>query len=633
MGSDQYKLWNSQPAMGVLHIKASLNTRLISEKLYARLLDERNSGNVYFFAFRRNDDRFNTAGAMLASLICQLVSKCQTFGGADEALKMLVAQRSWCEGDLVRLFESFFDSLYIPFAVFVIACLDECNETCHQFLRLLRDIDATLERKFKFIFTTAKGVDKSLQDGDTGFRGRGSQTKPTYRFFLEDIREILTDCGDNHQLGLLMVDWLANYGPSGSQSGIRKTLKSLSSATPRAVIDTVVISFGNREKRAREMLSWVKYTFESLTIRELAIAMKLEDGVGDEDIDEIRSDILKFGLVFSFSEYEVDFSHAMYPHEEAKPDEQAAAHAWIASLCIRYLSFPSVRERARKMCERYASATPVSRPRQHLISYAVRYWPKHYKCAGTKKPTTAAKAFFQDAETRKVWAQARYVLSNPVTRLERHHLSPLPFIAMAGLDDLLTAQIEDEREMATFSANTGLALIEAASNGDGHMVRLLAEASSPNKETISEALVMAATVGAEDVLNYLINEAAKTESFDWPSILFPRVAWLGLARTAQLLLETGANIPQSGDSFEESTLQFAAKTKNSGVSKKFCDVHLCFRQSSILHPGHSFELNGASGEESESEDSDGGGVKLSREAYEDEFYEDELDEQDSDDSS
>ncbi|KAK1250181.1 hypothetical protein MKX08_010184 [Trichoderma sp. CBMAI-0020] len=595
MGSDQYKLWNSQPAMGVLHVKASLNTRLISEKLFSQLLDEHVSRNVYFFAFRRNDGRFNTAG----------------------------------------------------------------------------NIDATSEKKFKFIFTTANEVDKSLQDiasswvtmetedpEEGGVRIWGStmesiygaelsrltKKKPRYRFFLEDIREILTDCGDNHQLGLVMVDWLANYGPSGSQSGIRQTLESLSSATPRAVIDTVVISFGNREKRAREMLSWIKYTFESPTMRELAIAMRLEDGVGDEDVhdidfDEVRGDILKFGLAFSFSEYEVDFSHAMYPHEEAKPERQATAHARIASLCLRYLSFPSVREQMRKMCERYASATPVSRPRQDLISYAVSYWPKHYKSAGTKKPTTAANAFFQDPETREAWAQPRYVLSNPVTRLERHHLSPLPFIAMAGLDDLLTAQIEDERELATFSTNTGLALIEAASNGHGHMVRLLAEANKPNKKILAEALMMAATVGDEDILNYLIKEAAKFESFDWPSILFPRVAWLGLCRTVELLLEAGANIPQSGHLFEESTPQIAAKTRNSGATKDFCHLHLgyeCFPQSSIFHPGHSFELDAAefeSGEEeSESEDSDGGGVRLSPEAYEDEFDEDGLDE-DSDDSS
>ncbi|KAM0514887.1 hypothetical protein ACHAPE_006563, partial [Trichoderma viride] len=604
IGSDQYKSWNNQPAMGVLHIKGSPNMRLVSEKLYTQFLDERISRNVCFFAFRKNDDRFNTAGAMLASLICQLVSRFRTFGGAGEALTMLVAQRSWCERDLVQLFESFFDDIFIPFTVFMIACLDECNETNDQFLQLLKEIGAASEKKFRFIFTTTNDTDKSLEDvvsswftidiqdfekTGTGMRGstmesiysielnRLTQKKPTYHYFLGDIKDILTKCGDNHQLGHLMVDWLANYGPSGSQSGIRKALESLSSATPQAIAEAIFVSFGSREKRARDMFSWIRYTFEPPTVQELAIAMELEDGVSDEgiddiDVDEIRGDTMKFGRVFSFSEYEVDFSYAMYPHEEAKAEEQAAAHAWIASLCLRYLSFPSVRERAKEMCERYASATPISRPKQDLTSYAVNYWPKHYKCAGTKKPVTAAKAFFHDTETREMWAQARYVLSNPVTRLERHHLSPLPFIAMAGLDDLLTAQIEDEKGMAAFSINAGLALIEAASNGDAHMVRLLAEASSPNKETLAEALVIATAVGSEDILNYLISEAAKLESFDWPPILFPRVAWLGLARTARLLFEAGAKTPQSDGLFEKSLLHIAAETRNSGVTKELLNV-------------------------------------------------------------
>lgn len=625
IGSDQYKSWNNQPAMSVLHVKGLLNMRLISEKLRTRFLDEHISRNICFFAFQRTDDRFNTAGVMLASLICQLVSRSQTFGTAEDVVRMLVIQRSWCERDLVQLFESLLDSYFIPFTVFVIACLDECNETYHQFLQLLKEIGITSEKKFKFIFTTTDGVDKSLEDivsswftidiqdfakGGKRIQGittesvygvelnRLTQKKPIYRYFSENIREILTKCDDNHQLGHLMVDWLANYGPSGPQSEIRKALESLSSATPQAIIETIFISFGNREKRARDILSWIKYTFESPTMRELAIARKLEDGVGDEglediDVDEIRGDIMEFGPVFSFFEYEVDFSYAMYPHEEAKPEEQAAAHAWIASLCIRYLSFPSVRERTQDMCGRYASAMPISRPRQDLISYAVTYWPKHYKCAGTQKPVTAAKAFFHDAETGEVWAQARYVLSNPVTRLERHHLSSLPFIAMAGLDDLLTAQIEDEKSMDTFSANAGLALIEAASNGDKHVVRLL---SNPNKETLVEALVMAATVGDEDTLNYLINEAAKLESFDWPSILFPRVAWLGLARTAQLLLEAGAKIPQSGGSFQESTLHIAAETRNSGVMKALLnatpDVDVTFADYGDATPLHFAAVRG-----------------------------------------
>jgi hypothetical protein len=324
IGSDQYKSWNNQPAMGVLHIKGSLNMRLISEKLYTRFLNEHMSRNVCFFAFRKHDDRFNTAGAMIASLISQLVSRYQTFGGAGEICGMLVAQRSWCERDLVQLFESFFDEFFMPCPVFMIACLDECNETYHQFVQLLKEIDTTSEREFKFIVTTTNGVDESLNDVvsswvTTGIQdfekeenrrrantteaihgvelNRLIQKKPTYRYFLGDIREILAKCGDNHQLGHLMVDCLANHGPSDSQSEIRKVLESLSSATPQAAIEAIFISFGSREKRARDMFSWIKYTFEPPTVQELAIAMKLEDGVSDEgiddiDVDEIRGDIM-----------------------------------------------------------------------------------------------------------------------------------------------------------------------------------------------------------------------------------------------------------------------------------------------------------------------------------------------------
>ncbi|KAL7936852.1 ankyrin repeat-containing domain protein [Trichoderma chlorosporum] len=307
-------------------------------------------------------------------------------------------------------------------------------------------------------------------------------------------------------------------------------------------------------------------------MRELAVAMKVADGIGDEDLhdidfNEIRDDIIRFGKVFSFSEYEVNLSYAMYDYERASSEELETSHAWIASLCLRYLSFPGVRNETKKMCDRYSSVAPTSRPRQDLISYAVKYWPKHYKCAGAKKPMAAAKAFFQDGELWKLWAQALHVWSNPMTRITRRCLSPLPIMAMAGLDDLLVDQIEAEKPMASFSADTGLALIQAAHNGHAHIVRLLVEANSPSQETLREAMLMAVAIGDEESLNHLINISAKLDSFDWPPMLFLRVAWLGLAHSAQLLLNAGAKIPLSSDSFKDSVLHIAAETRNSSVMK------------------------------------------------------------------
>ncbi|KAL6831423.1 ankyrin repeat-containing domain protein [Trichoderma sp. SZMC 28015] len=598
-GTDRYNKWIKQPGMSVLNIEGPANMRLTSENLFIRLSKDSVSRNILYFAFRRHDHRFNTVGAMLTSLLSQLISRHQSLGNCGEAMKMLFLQRAWSQKDLLQLFDTFHGSSIVAPTIFFIACLDECDESYHQFLELLKELESISEKSFKFIITTSIGSRSQLKRAvscwpvinllditSNNNRERLESLdqiydvelkrlfgkKPVYHDFRQRVLDILANCGNDYDLGLLIIRWLANNRQADTRARAAALLKSLSNPTPQAVLETILSSFESRQTRALNIISWITFAFEPPTLGELAVAVKMadeaeEDDLHDIEFDDFHNDILQFGQIFFFSGYEIESSDIIRLRELSSPEEQLAAHAKMASICIRYLRIRSVMARTEDMCGCYGSETPVSRPKQDLISYAVTYWWKHYELAGNNRPTDEAKAFLEDKEARRIWAEARCTLSNPVTRLSRSYLSPLPIAAMVGMSDFLTGQIETEKAMPSFSNDTGLALIEAVRNGHSHTVRVLVEINSPSKETLKEAVSAAAAIGDEDTLSYLINLAIQLQNFDWPPILYLRISWLGFNNAAKLLLDAGVRIPEPSGLFWTSTLHLAAEGRHSNVMR------------------------------------------------------------------
>ncbi|KAF6802773.1 hypothetical protein CMUS01_15268 [Colletotrichum musicola] len=404
------------------------------------------------------------------------------------------------------------------------------------------------------------------------------RVRPVFLQCKDRFDELLASCLPDRQLACFVMRWLSsNSLIRNSRSSVQEILDRLTPLTTEKFIEVVLKSYGDRSARVRKMTCWIKFAFETPTYREvveaLYIAIKDTDveGLADIDYDELRDDIVQFGGFITFDGHEVDiFRPGSFPSEEA-----ADAHAEMASICLDYLLLPEVWETLEDMIGKNAllDETPVSRPRHNLASYAAKYWAKHYRLAGDHRPKAQALRLFAHSKARNLWAQAVYVLSNPLSRISKGYISALPVVSATGLAELVAHQLEAERlspgfNADNFSVDVGLSIAEAACNAHEEVVQMLLKASISTQSLLSEALLKAAVSGDENILNHLVGVAAKVEEFEWPPGLFRRVAWLGLMKTAKLLLALNVPLPPSKfDILQTSLLHMALEGNHPEIVK------------------------------------------------------------------
>ncbi|KAK0655664.1 ankyrin repeat-containing domain protein [Cercophora newfieldiana] len=598
----QYQDWQKQRALSILHIRGASQMRLRSDKFWQWILydveDEAIQRNIAYFAFNRNDARFNTVERLLSFMIASIVGRNQSLDAIRPIYDMIRNQRAWTTKDLVQTFLACHDSPEIRPMTFMIACLEECDESVFLPLKLFAGLSSMSEKPFKFILTSTTGVNERLdkelaswptvdleeypktgEEWPNSYEGRYSfdlgrlkEKKPVYAHLEGQLKEWLAQFGPEDRLGDFIVRWLVNGKQDSSRSGVKKTLAALATPTFESFLEVIFATFGPREKRARDLLTWTTFAFEPLTTFELGIGVELSQDATEEDVediffDDIQDDIRQFSLLFAYREHDIKFWHVFSGmRKPPTPDEAAAAHGELARLCLRYLSFPQVIQKAKEMCGCYISLDldqpPPMRPRNDLISYAVLYWPQHYALAtGSNRPKEEAVAFLKNEASRIAWWSTRYVLSNHMVRWNRGYLSPLPIAAMTGLDDLVEALLQDE-EKSSFSANVGMALVEAVRAGHASTAKLLLKASKPGKDDLRDAISAAASQGDSATLKGLIALGLEVDGFLWPAGLFPRIAWLGFGDSAKLLLDGGVKIPASNNTLETSPLHCAIQARH-----------------------------------------------------------------------
>ena len=577
--------------------------RLASEKLWEWILydigdiaEPRNRATA-FFAFNREDARFRTVEQLAGFMIANIVARNQQVEEIRPIYDMLLAQRAWTAQDLLQAFFSCHGTPTLRPMAFMIACLEECDDSIYQLLDLIAKLSSLSERPFRFILTSTSGVEDRLNrelvkwptiDIATFQRGGWEwslsfdsrygldmrlllEKKPVYAHFATELRDLLGRFGPDDRLGDLILRWLIHGKQNNSRAGVKRTLAAIPSLTYDSFLEMVVASFGVREKRARDVLKWVTFAYEPLTTFELGIGVELSQGTDEDDLedvyfDEVQEDVKQFTMVFAYRDHDVRFWHVWKQYRTPPtPEEAAAGHGELARMCLRYLGFPSVIKRIRQMCDCYVSLDldqpPPMRPRDDLVSYAVLYWPKHYALAGQSKPKDEAVGFFQDKAVRNAWWSARYVLSNHMVRLNRGYISPLPTAAMTGLEDVVAVLLETERSDPHFAANAGMALVEAVRDGHGSTAKLIIHASRPGQDDLRDAISAAAASGDESTLNRLIRLALEEDGFAWPAGLFSRVAWLGHVGSARLLLDAGIKMSRVGATYTSSPLHAAVQAR------------------------------------------------------------------------
>ena len=158
----------------------------------------------------------------------------------------------------------------------------------------------------------------------------------------------------------------------------------------------------------------------------------------------LLSSIMKFRLGHPDArEFLLNINHSQEP---AWYEVKESAQQEISNACFLYLSTLEVQDSAAEshaMPSKDLLRTIPFGFRHNLHSYVVKYWPRHYKLIPTNcLPLNSALDFLKDTKAIRLWWEAYWSLSNPITRTNRGFRSLLPILANLGLTDLATRHLE-----------------------------------------------------------------------------------------------------------------------------------------------------------------------------------------------
>lgn len=356
-----------------------------------------------------------------------------------------------------------------------------------------------------------------------------------------------------------VLEWIGNRKSGASEEEASALISEVSSDAHQELMQGLINQLSvDRQQIITEAYKWIRHAAEPLTLEILAEAVRLSLPKEIAQLQHVQSHeefgrLLKQSMegVIVLDGRDIKFSdEAFYEGSntvgmDGKQYQSCRSHADMATVCLRYLLGTDGQKVLRSISleghgmDDDLSWSPITLPRHRLVSYALRFWAAHYQAAGDYRPSDLASELFEDTCKRRVWAEAVYVISNPFTRTQREYISPLPYMAMLGLDDLIRKQIEGENRRGGRNQDQWLAIAEAARNGHGETAALLLEHTDLDVAGLGEALYWAANYGEGGALDCLTSKALGFEGFQWPPFILNRAMAAGLENLASALAQIG----------------------------------------------------------------------------------------------
>lgn len=386
--------------------------------------------------------------------------------------------------------------------------------------------------------------------------------RPEFAVHGPQIQEIFGKFRKEDNLQDAVLEWLANFQRDAPTDKTEEIIQEASSDAHQRLLRSLI---GQLPKEQRPIViliyNWIKYAAEPLTLEILVEAIRCSLSQELAQLPEIQNDkenfsrlieqsmrgvIMLEGRDLRFSDdafYDVSATDKLC----AEPDQTSHLHAEMSTVCLRYLLGREGQEMLDSLStEKHGmedvSWSPMALPRHSLVSYALRFWTTHYRAAGEYRPIDLAAELFRDKTKMRVWLEANYVVSNPFTRTQKDYLSPLPYMAMFGLDDLVRRHIEDEERHEGWNQDHWLAIAEAARNGHAETVTLLLQHSDTDPAGLREALSCAVKYGPGEALNCLLSTAQSLPGFQWPPGILRRAVVLGLENIVSAVLQTDYDV-------------------------------------------------------------------------------------------
>ena len=608
---EEYKAWINSHIPAIIHVHGSSKAPDASEFLFRCLNEDWDARQkdeiVTYFTFEKDDYRRNSTTAMLITLSIQMIIECQSL---HKAVKLLFDEMShhcsWTKTDLLLLFRIILLNCEKDGIVCVINSMSECDSSFLSFLEEICSLAKHTERRFKVAVTSttnhvfqsvltgwpAINLDDHQEDPHTVNRNLASefdpgvlkliQQHPEFYDFGKRITEKLSECGQDRYWRRLILNQLKlSEGPL-TRLAIARQLDVLPPTTPKEILFRTLAGIPlEKQQWARKVLLWTLYSFHPLSVWELSVALVLHNkclSPKTRDINEvvcqdITSELDKiFKGVFRVKQNEVRFSHpdareslrkVDCSHNNAWYNLRETAQQQITEACFFYLSLPQVQRfimTSYILPPEHLSESTASFARYSLCSYAIKYWPRHYKLIPkVNHPIESALEFCRNTKILRTWVQAYWSLQKPICQIDNVFSSPLPVLAGLGLQDLVSKLLDPNAE-PNDPEDLAKALVEAARSTNLETVRTLLSIGGYSQSNLEDALIAATSSCDEAILDLLISHVEqRCRDFQWPPVLMCRAAQFGLDNVIKLLLNYGASLEPAITLHDLTPLHLAAR--------------------------------------------------------------------------
>ncbi|KAK3374168.1 ankyrin repeat-containing domain protein [Lasiosphaeria ovina] len=350
-------------------------------------------------------------------------------------------------------------------------------------------------------------------------------------------------------LGEALCVWVRDKGINTPIDSLEQEITQLSPISPKKLFKQIILptlALPRTKEWAIPTLELLLHAFRPLTIYEV------EDLVTTQPSNQLQKDessqALRYGASMAglhglivVQHSEIHFGHPAFREfllaGEGGQKLQASSglHARITAACLEYL----LSAVDNGLLTDYQEDDPMPESRLDFSSYAVNYWPRHLKLAGSdlSPDSPPIKKLIEHETALDVWAKAYWNRSNPTTRSPASCISSAAIAAEHGLESLLERILKKRKQISSFEEECFHALEAAARNGHGSLVRNLLTVPLPEDRRL-EAVALATLDGRHveifrQIIQKLDVDATSPKAL---SEIFQKAALLGLVDEMKLLI-------------------------------------------------------------------------------------------------
>ncbi|KAF4501632.1 ankyrin 1 [Fusarium agapanthi] len=526
--SDLLELPKRKEAL-IMHMRCSSTTEAETENA-TYFLDKNRSGTfdpLLYMKFDSHDIRFNNCDAMLRTFLARFLSnRINTGSFVDRPLDALVRCEALHRNNLFAELWDMQGTKALKAGIYVLGCLDECDESSMWFLFEICKLLSRSEHCFRMLITTTKGTpgDKDIASMLDRFPQELVKTiecspKPPTPFPVKtrasqvitklgtcvgsdlhrDVQCILSSCEDDYDLSELVMEWLG-----ADTKNIARAKRLLDQTLTPSRVFAEILGGITEDLRpwANLLLCWLVVCHRPLRYEELC---RVSDIVWlhmgrSETTRPASADMLSHfhGLITSVNG-EIRFRHPatrswFKSHRYTDNDEK-----W-------YVTHDRVRhERVLQTCIAYIQDA-AGKPEDAVqsIHYVIEYWHKHWRLTETSE--TRILELFENELLFQFWTTSLFALPHIQLKPPPAHVKPLPVAAHLGLNEVVKVLLERSEDLVD---DRGQALIEACRAGHRPVIRDLLGSYSDGIEFGDQNLHEAARIVSHSYNDEALREFVK----------------------------------------------------------------------------------------------------------------------------